>query len=446
VAPGSPTAVRARELLDADFAIPPEPPWDEAFVETGHLRGIAVDDDGRTLAHARLDATSTVDAPKGFRWHATDPRLQTAGDGSFDLRVAVVDAPQQYLVEVTHPDTLPLRLEAVAVKREVVDLGRVRLRRNLADRAGNWSMRITLVDPDGRPVKGAGVRLYRRFIARSDAGEVEEPPQESAEAGAVTDELGRVELAGTRIGRKTLEVYARFLGLRDSRRELEIGQEGPSERQIAVERGLTLKGRLIAPDGSRGARLDAVPMADDDSCGESFEGQIAADGTFLVIGLDPGRYRLRIRGDFSPAWVDDVAAGRSDVDVVLKRADDPRDVGVHRAEVHGRIVAAADGKPVVVDPEAVRAIALPQGWRADDPRIATELLPGVQTEQISQTLDDASHPPPPPSSDFHVTGLDAGSYVFLVRAQGYAPGVSRVVTLREREIVAALVVVLEKSE
>ena len=43
-------------------------------------------------------------------------------------------------------------------------------------------------------------------------------------------------------------------------------------------------------------------------------------------------------------------------------------------------------------------------------------------------------------------GLDAGSYLLVVRAKGFARARSRVVSLKEREIVADLVVSMERSE
>jgi hypothetical protein len=45
-----------------------------------------------------------------------------------------------------------------------------------------------------------------------------------------------------------------------------------------------------------------------------------------------------------------------------------------------------------------------------------------------------------------VTGLDAGNYLLVVHAGGFAPGVSRVVSLKEHEIVSGLVVALKRSE
>ena len=50
--------------------------------------------------------------------------------------------------------------------------------------------------------------------------------------------------------------------------------------------------------------------------------------------------------------------------------------------------------------------------------------------------------PPPPSPEFHSTGLDAGRYVLVARVQGYAPGFSRALTLARGELLADVVIEL----
>lgn len=456
-APRGDGRMRASDLLSCDMALPPDASWDERRVATAHLRGIVVDDDGRPLAKAQVDASSSEGAPKAYAWRA---RGESGADGRFDLRVAAITAePQPYVVVLDHPDMLRRKVDATVTPGGTTDLARVEMKRNAADRPGEFELALTVVGPDGRPVPRAIVRMFRKLVARpGGATDEESKVRYEWQAGGLTDERGTIVLAAKRLGEKRFEIHARAAGCRDRVVDRTVDAIGASEATVALEAGLTLEGRLVAPAGDpgvavlRGARLDAIAYdalaleASGAFAGEPFDAAIAPDGSFVVRGLDPNRYRLRLYGDFSTAWVDGVEAGQRDVVLQLKRADDPTDAGLHRAEIHGRVVDE-HGAPLAVDADDVELAALPADLKPDDPRVQTEFVPalfGPDGRQVAQRMVDGE--PPPPSSSFHKNGLDAGSYVVVVRSEGLEPGVSAVVTVAENQIARDVVVTLHSTK
>ena len=441
--------MRAGDLLSSDMVMPPGVNWDDRLVETAHLRGVVVDDDGRPLAKAHVDASSSEGAPKAFAWRA---QAESDADGSFDLRVAAVtQEPQPYVVVLDHADMLRRKVDATVTPGGTTDLARLEMKRNAADRPGDFEISLTVVGPEGRPVPRAIVRMFRKLLARTES-----QPRFEWQAGGLTDERGTIVLAGQRLGEKRFEIHARAAGCRDQVVDRTIDAIGASEATVALEAGLTVEGRLVAPAGDEGAavlhgaRLDAIGYdaldleASGAFAGEPFVAEIAPDASFVVRGLLPNRYRLRVYGDFSTAWVEHVEAGTRDVSLQLKRADDPSDAGLHRAEIHGRVVDER-GAPLAVDPDVVELFALPADWKPDDPRIESEFVPALLApdfRQQSQVLIVESRPRPGPSSAFHKNDLDAGSYVVVVKAAGRKPGVSAVVTVAENQLARDVVVTL----
>ncbi|HET6163969.1 MAG TPA: sigma-70 family RNA polymerase sigma factor [Planctomycetota bacterium] len=446
---GSDGRMRAGDLLSSDMVMPPGVNGDDRRVETAHLRGVVVDDDGRPLAKAHVDASSSEGAPKAFAWRAV---AESGADGRFDLRVAAVtQEPQPYVVVLDHADMLRRKVDATVTPGGTTDLARVEMKRNAADRPGDFELSLTVVGPEGRPVPRAIVRMFRKLLARTES-----TPRFEWQAGGLTDERGTIVLAGQRLGEKRFEIHARAAGCRDLVVDRTIDAIGASEATVVLEAGLTVEGRLVAPAGDegaaalRGARLDAIAYdaleleASGAVAGEPFDAAIAPDGSFVVRGLAPGRHRLRVCGDFSTAWVDPVEAGTRDVSLQLKRADDPSDAGLHRAEIHGRVVDER-GAPLAIDPDVVELFALPADWKPDDPRVESEFVPALLApdfRQQSQVLIVESRPRPGPSSAFHKNDLDAGSYVVVVKAAGRKPGVSAVVTVAENQLARDVVVML----
>jgi RNA polymerase sigma-70 factor (ECF subfamily) len=426
--------------------LPPAPSEAKSFAHAT-IVGVVVDEDEHAVADATIDAHSWEGAGKGGEWRAT---TKSAADGRFSLDAPVVVADgQHYWLDVEHVDFLRHHHGRIAVKADVEnDVGRVTIHRNLADRAGDYTLVVTVVDPAGRPVEHAGVRLERALVATTNDVTTEPNPATAAddlnapvEAGAATDASGVARLAGSRIGVKTLVVDAQHLGFRVLRRPVTVDFTGFHEERVELELGRVIAGRIVLPDGAdpreefasstNGPRTQVYAIGADPN--RWFPGEVHADGTFRVAGLDPGRYALHVRGRFSPAELA-VEAGRESLELALKRSDDSRDVGVHMAELHGRLVDDASGDEVVAPYAAVECVAVEGD--VDDATLRSDVLPDLVSPRMVQTMVDGDFVEPPPRAQFHLVGLEPHRYVAVARVNGYAPSFSKAWTLASGQLVS----------
>src|SRR5690606_8530029 len=124
------------------------------------------------------------------------------------------------------------------------------------------------------------------------------------------------------------------------------------------------------------------------------------------------RYALHFDGGpWSPFTLPDLGPSAEPLVLRLKRFDDPRSNGLHRTELHGRVVDASSGAPLaVLDIDTV--------W-----------VPDTVTDVRAEVLPDLVHPRPvqramanfggafdwSPSPDFHLVGLRPGRYLVVAR-------------------------------
>lgn len=502
-----------RDFLDGAIALPP-PSDDPAAVHdvaTGTLTGIVVDEAGRPIADSAIAAHSTEHCGKGESWRATG---RTGVDGAFALEVAVAgDEGQRYSLHITHADLLPHRTALVLVRAGAAsDLGTVAVRRITSDRAGDYSLAVRLRDAAGHPVEGAWVKIHRRLAtappadaAATTTADADEPRLEW-EAGVQTDATGTAIVTGHRIGAKLLIVAARHLGLPDLQLDTEVQWTGFQELELALPPTTSITGRLRFPDGCD-VELESVgrllPIRLDPAnarhaallppfggspghariggCSvfavggtpeESVAARVERDGSFTIDGVVAGTYRVVYAGRLAEAARFDVQAGARDVELVLKRRDDPRPLGDHLAEIHARCVAAGSGAPVAAsfDLREVPDVDEATLWRDHLPALAGPVPPYqtmVQTEwaivsradlpqtESATSTDDADAelyavPVDPgereegPTHEAHLTGLGRGCYVVVVRAEGFAVGFSRKLVLQRDTLVADLAIEVER--
>ncbi|MGE3172811.1 MAG: carboxypeptidase-like regulatory domain-containing protein [Planctomycetota bacterium] len=176
--------------------------------------------------------------------------------------------------------------------------------------------------------------------------------------------------------------------------ELELTDGAPIVRDFELPRGLSLQGALRGPDGPVAA---AQVIAYAKNAEPAFRGVVGSDGRFFVHGLREGPHLLKITADgFQPHDLDGVAAGTQDLLVDLV----PRG----RASV---VVFAASGQLVHRYRLAVRRWYAEGGHTAavrDVPERVVQLQPGTDATTV--------------------TGLDPGTYVFQVYADGHASTLS----------------------
>lgn len=389
--------------------VPPPPAVRRAPAGTATLTGRVVDERGLGVGGVTLWAGEPA---KGFPQFSAASRGETRPDGSFAFTVELARANVQLEVRADHADYAALaRTQLTVAIGSTVRVPEITVQRVTDDRLGEFTFALTLVDAAGQPCANVPVRLFRRGKTFVGA------PGDEWESGGASDAFGRVELAGKHLGRKLLVVEGTELGWRRVRTRFEIADAGPRAETLVLERGPVLAGRVLTLAGEpvADASVYATSVADEERGAE--QTRTDALGRFRLIGLDPGDWSVHVDGGaHSPARVRAVA-GREDLEFRLKLADDPRDVGDHRAELHGSVRDARTGAPVL----------LPWG-NVDVERVTsatrTEFLAGEYLEFLRpvprQLATTGDWQEPPPSAEFHATGLPSGRYVVIARTQDRA--------------------------
>lgn len=413
--------------------IPPPPAPNARRLE---VAGRLVDADGRGVGG--VDVKAVPAGAKGD-WDLIVETARSAADGSFRWEGALhgeVGAAHTFIAR--HADFLETRVNFLPPANGVAALGDLALRRNSDDADGEFTLRVQLRDPDGRAVDGAIARLFRS-VRVDDRDSGASSNVERMEAFGKSSADGGIELRGTKLGAKRLVVDARAAGLRCDPRELRIDSSGALDVSIELEAGLAIAGILRGPDGGPPPRLYVFTMARDDegaeraasaSAIEDNSAEFTPDGRFVFRGLDPGRYRLRGAAvGCSPFEIHGVEAGDETLDLMQKRIDDPREVGVHRGEIHGTLVDALTQEPVALDLDRVELRRI----QTDDPaQIARDELPNEVAGSLAQTFQ--MDEPPPPSAEFHIGDLDAGRYVVRVASPQHGVNFSAPIEITRGEI------------
>ena len=175
---------------------------------------------------------------------------------------------------------------------------------------------------------------------------------------------------------------------------------------------------------------------------------LGPDGHFQISGLATGATTVRVNAGWD--WPDSsgsppaevsltLEAGREDVLVRLKRRDDPRDVGDHDAELHGRCVDATTGEVLPVGPYGVHAwpVSLPAGRDVVQDVLPNLLhVPAVQRALIHE---------PRATRTFDLVGLTAGQYLLLAELEGYGLAYAGPFTLDARAVVSGVEIQVARS-
>src|SRR5262245_16509377 len=147
-------------------------------------------------------------------------------------------------------------------------------------------VRGRLVDVRGAPVRGR-VRVQE---VDSHILTWNSPRAVSAES----DEDGRFQIRGLPPASYGLGVTA--IAFVPRRIEVSVAAPGTVELgDVVLDAGLTIRGVVLGGNRSPVARawLSADPISNDDTINTG-KAQTADDGRFVIAGLAPGRYRLRV--------------------------------------------------------------------------------------------------------------------------------------------------------
>jgi hypothetical protein len=406
----------------------------------GYIEGRVVEESGAGVAGAEVRAESAERSGKESRYVAA---AKTDAGGDFRVAVpAVVADGQIYSLIASHENFVRRRSDRVAVRPgHVATLDPLTVIRSASDVAGDYGLDVLVIDDAGGPVAGAAVGIHRRVKTVADSGLATE-----WEAGGVTDAEGRVRLEGKRLGEKWLRVDARRNGLRLHEESVPVGEPGDHALEVALVPGLAIAGHVRAGEDSVPDGVTLVAIAEDDGRGDDWihaDVSLEDNGAFRFAGLGSGRYQVIASAEgFSPFRVEAVAAGTEGLDIRLKRADDDSDTGDHLAEIHGTVRDARTGKLVSVGWDAVEVERLPDEMSDEDLR--RDVFPTLLASMSRQVMFTGGGPPPP-SAEFHATGLDAGAYALVARVNGYAAAISGPFRLAAREIVKDVELKLDRG-
>ncbi|MCA8982075.1 MAG: sigma-70 family RNA polymerase sigma factor, partial [Planctomycetes bacterium] len=398
------------------------------------LTGRVVDPEGSPIAGVLVRASSREYQGKMPLFH--DSAL-SAADGGFALVLPVSRAEgQAYDLHTTHPDYVTTRRNELLVRaNELPPRQDLVLLPNSSDVEADWQLDLYLFDELGVPVEGADVRVLRH-VRHSRA-----TTEWVLEDRTASDANGRVALEGGRLGEKRVEVDPSRQGWQTRRIELGIDRPGLHQENLQLVQGLVVEGTVATVDGS--------PLPDDlqlivtgDDMNDWRFAELGHGGSFRYEGLDPGRFRLRVHADgWSSVDLTDLEAGCAPLSLLLKRADDPRDLGTHMGELHGRLVDAETGRPVLADILDVESIAIWEEEQQDLPR--EELLALHRTQRPYQIAMHGDWPDSTP--DFHETGLPPRRYLAAARVDGYAPCFAGPFDLAAGELVNDIELRLERG-
>ncbi len=348
-------------------------------------RGVAL---RGTVKGAGAPGPAVAGAEVALRCGAGDEVLaktKSSEEGRYDL--GVVPARGACRLTVAHADHPPVVKALELAPREtplVVDLA--------FDPSAALTGRV--VDGDGKPVKGAEVRVTDQ-LRGGDA---------AAERSAASDDKGAFRVGGLAASRYRVEVRPPD-ALVERREAVELARGRTHDLGTFRARpGLALSGTVTGDDGepAEGITLRAFRRLGQ---GRALErrGTSDAEGRFRLGGLAEGRYDLdvdpRSAGGWLPAEREDLAVPGPPVDLQLER---------------GAVVRGTATGPDGTAPEGLAVWALAGG---ESRRRAVR----------HATIEDRA------AGTFRIEGLPAGPAVVRAAARGLAPAASEPLELNAGE-------------
>lgn len=412
-------------------------------LENGRIEGRVVDEFGLPLENVLVIAASVE---RDGKFAADSAEARTARDGSFALSVPVrLEGGQDYRLSARtsqfQGNSKVLRVRAGGRCEPQL----ITLESEVAERGGAWRLELTLRDSEGRPVDGALTQVHT--IVRHASGS--SWPQR--QNGAISADGGVVNLHGEGLGSKLVTIDARKHGFAIATERIALEQEGLTQREFVLQRGVDLAGSIVDHLGAPitrerlGVNTTALFV------------KAPGDGTWLAAEFpEPGRFRipalaaapheLHFRHDSWSAFTLLATPGTGELKLRLKLKDDATDSGNHAAEIHGSLVDAATGAPVENEIATTWLERVPNDSPALVDRDWAPLVMQAVVAQISAGFPSGEDlPPAPPANSFIYDGLEPGRYVVRVFAEGYAPALVGPIELGANEIAAGRTVRLTRG-
>jgi protocatechuate 3,4-dioxygenase beta subunit len=213
------------------------------------------------------------------------------------------------------------------------------------------SVEGVVVDAGGRPVARAKVEMEVSEGAASSGVEI--LLGQDADRTTATDAQGRFAFAGVPKGTATLTVRASRMA--PSKKTVPIGPEGSaSDVRVRMRPAREVRGRVVGPDGRgvQGARVrvDSLVGAEgDDAFVDAETERTAADGTFSLRGLPPGRVKVQASASGHVDATVEAETGGAAVEIALatRTASDAQRI----AEIDAEIAKVAQQMATASGPE-----------------------------------------------------------------------------------------------
>lgn len=412
-------------------------------LEPGRIEGRVVDAFGLPLEGVLVRAESVE---RDGKFAADSAETRTTRDGSFALSVPVrLESGQDYRLSAStsqfQGNSSVLRVRAGAL----CEPQRITLESEAAETGGAWRLELALRDSDGRPIDGALAQLHT-IVRHASGGSW---PQH--QNGAVTERGGIVNLSGVGHGVKLITIDAREFGFAMFQERIEIAQDGLTQREFVLQRGVDLTGSIVDHRGvpitrERLGENTTALFAKEPSSGSWLDAEFPEPGRFRIPALAAVPHELNFRHDSWSSFTLVVTPGASEVELRLKLVQDTTDSGNHSAEIHGALVDAATGAPVENEITTTWLERVPNDSPALFDRDWAPLVMQAVVAQISTGVPSGEDlPPAPPANSFIYDGLEPGRYVVRVFAEGYAPALVGPIELDAREIAAGFTLRLARG-
>jgi protocatechuate 3,4-dioxygenase beta subunit len=435
VMPASPMPMPGRILnLSADEAVEG---IDFKLTRGGVITGRATDADGKPVMEERVTLTQIDEKGEPLRslqpYRAANPSSYSTDDRGiyriFGLsagryKVSVGDSGggavlrSGYYQKTYHPDTTEV------AKAAIVELGEGGEARNiditLAPRARTYTVSGRVIDGDtGEPIPGVTYAFgqLQQFQAQTMMAGYASP-------GTLTNAKGEFRLEGVAPGRYAVTTVRNSFGLDSNQPKVysdpvpfEVIDGDISDVEVKAHHGLTISGVVVtdgiankaAAAGVSRLIVSGVTMAPPSTIQTSSgftTGRIAADGSFQLEGLQPGKVRMSISG-FSAAESRGYTISRivlADRDVPNRQIELAAGQNVSGVRIYlqfGTGVLKGDVKITgTLPPDAIMFVSLQTGNQ-----------PGPVA---SAQVDSRGH--------FIVSGIPAGSYDATLQVLPMGPG------------------------
>lgn len=450
-------AGRSRELVARVAPANAERPTGIAGVlDPARVRGWVSDDHGAPLAGALIEL---LGERPGLKTGLAEVAEHSGLDGAFELALEPGDYP--YRVRVRAPGRLEHRTAALRIERgALLVLGELLLLPDGADEPGEFSLAVLLLDESDLPVGDALVVLERRALERGGmrAGDAASPAPEprwtwTREDSGRTDAQGRIELCGARLGTKRARVVPwrpePFASPAPGEREvapatfaLDVDRPGVHERVLRLAAALAIEGRIRRADGAPLSgelthAVVAIPGGDEGWA----HGRLEPDGRFRIGGLADRPHELRVSlAGLSPVTRAGVVPGGAPLEFTLKGVEDPRPIGDHDGELHGRALDARSGELLELGPyDAFAEPLFGEELGMDVARLLAQRRDHPRSYQVALGPDSVRES----RASFSVVGLAPGTYALWISAPGHATGLAGIFELGPGELRAGIEARLE---